>query len=47
MNVDEFHMNMKKWWKDEDEKGKKIRCWWLSVVYNGLAIEWSKQYQKY
>jgi len=27
--------------------GKKIRCWWFSVVYNKPAIEWLKQYQKY
>jgi len=23
MNVDEFDMNMKKWWKEEDEGRKK------------------------
>jgi len=24
MNVDEFCMNMKKWWKEEDEEREKI-----------------------
>jgi len=24
MNVDEFEMNMKKWWKEEDEGRKKL-----------------------
>jgi hypothetical protein len=47
MNVDEFCMNMKKWWKEEDEAWEKIRCCWLSMVYNGPAIEWLKQYQQY
>jgi len=39
MNVDEFHMNMKNWWKEEDEERKKNRCWWFSIVYNGPAIK--------
>jgi len=40
-------MNMKKWWKEEDEEREKIRYWRFIVVYNRHAIKWLKSNQKY
>lgn len=39
-------MKMRRKKREGEEEREKIGFWWFSVVYDGPAIKWLKQYQK-